>query len=229
MTSGSRETRRRLAAVIEKVLEHVSVDINRFRNRDPFKTLVAVILSQRTSRENVRAALREFEKRFNGISDVANADVKSIDKAIKRAGLWKQKAPRIKVIAQQLLKMGGLERILSLPYEEARDILSSMKGIGPKTADVYLMIMRRDPVFPVDTHIFRIMRRLGIADEKEDYETLRKKLESATPPENRMRAHLALIEFGRNICKARSPECKSCFLRNICPYGRKFLKEKQCG
>ncbi len=222
MASESRDMNKRLTTIIERVLEQIPVDLERFRSRDPFKTLVAVILSQRTSRENVRAALREFEKRFNSVSDVASADIKSIGKAIKRAGLWRQKAPRIKMIAKQLLKMGGLERILSLPYEEARKILSSMKGIGPKTADVYLMIMRRDPVLPIDTHIFRIMRRLGIADEKDDYEALRRKLESATPPEHRMRAHLALIEFGRTICKARSPRCQSCFLADICPYARRI-------
>lgn len=224
MTSPPQDLDKRLVVAIERVLEKIPVDVSAFRGRDPFKTLIAVILSQRTSRENVGAALREFEKRFRGISDVAEADVKAIGKAIKPAGLWRQKAPRIKSIAQQLLMMGGLERVLSLPYEEARALLSSMKGIGPKTADVFLMFARRDQVFPIDTHIFKIMRRLGVAGEKEGYESLKKKLESITPPERRMQAHLALIEFGRKICRARSPRCESCFLLDVCPYGMRVLR-----
>lgn len=213
----------RIAIAIERILDNIPVDVASFHEGDPFKLLIAVILSQRTSRENVRAALREFEAKFNEISDVARASVKEIGVAIRRAGLWKQKAPRIKKIARQLLEMGGLEMILRLPYEEARAKLSSMKGIGPKTADVFLMFTRGDPVFPVDTHISRIMRRLGVADDKDDYESLKKKLESATPPEKRMRAHVALIEFGREICTARSPKCLSCFLRDICYYGMKIV------
>lgn len=225
MTSPPLDEGERLATAIKKILEKIPVDMGGLQGGDPFKILVAVILSQRTTRENVRAALSEFERRFNSLSDVAEASIKEIGEAIRRAGLWRQKASRIKAIAKQLLKIGGLEKILSLPYEEARSVLSSMKGIGPKTADVFLMFMRGDPVFPVDTHISRIMHRLGVAGEKEGYESLRKKLESITPPEKRMQAHIALIEFGRKICTARSPKCPSCFLRDICLYGMGIVRE----
>lgn len=212
----------RLRIAIERILERISIDIYGFRNMDPFKTLIAVILSQRTSRKNVRAALKEFDERFKNISEVAEADVKVIGNTIKQAGLWRQKASRIKMIAQQLLKMGGLESILNLPYDVAKNTLLSMKGIGPKTADVFLMFTRGEPVFPVDTHISRIMRRLGVAGDRDGYESLRKKLESVTPPEKRMRAHIAFIEFGREICTAKSPKCPSCFLIDICQYGMKI-------
>ncbi|MCS7133127.1 MAG: endonuclease III [Nitrososphaeria archaeon] len=216
---------KRVAVAVERILKNITVDVVSFREGDPFKLLIAVILSQRTSRENVRAALRKFERKFNDISDVARASVREIGEAIRRAGLWKQKAPRIKKIAQQLLEMGGLEKILKLPYEEARVALSSMKGIGPKTADVFLMFTRGDPVFPVDTHISRIMHRLGVAGDRDGYEDLRRKLESVTPPEKRMQAHIALIEFGREICTARSPKCQSCFLIDICQYGMKIVEK----
>lgn len=218
MVSSISRADRRLSIAVERVLDNVPVDVSGLRGRDPFKALIAIVLSQRTSRENVEAALEEFEKRFNDISEVARADVAEIGEAIRRAGLWRQKAPRIKMIAQQLLEIGGLEKILALSYEEARNRLLSMKGIGPKTADVFLMFARGDPVFPVDTHISRIMRRLGVAGEKEGYESLKRKLESVTPPDKRMQAHIALIEFGRTICRAISPKCGSCFLRDICPY-----------
>lgn len=221
-------TSKRLATIIRKVLKEIPIDLSRFENRDPYETLVAVILSQKTNRQNVKEALRRFREKFRSIKEVAEASVDSIAEAIKPAGLWRMKAPRIKLIAEQLVNSGGgLEKILSLPYPEAKKVLSSMKGIGPKTADVYLMIIRRDPVFPVDTHIFRIMKRLGVADEKDDYESLRKKLERATPPEKRMKAHLALIEFGRTTCRARNPRCDECFLSKLCPSSGKFKKSSR--
>ena len=221
-------TSKRLATIIRKVLKEIPIDLSRFENRDPYETLVAVILSQKTNRQNVKEALRRFREKFRSIKEVAEASVDSIAEAIKPAGLWRMKAPRIKLMAEQLVNSGGgLEKILSLPYPEAKKVLSSMKGIGPKTADVYLMIIRRDPVFPVDTHIFRIMKRLGVADEKDDYESLRKKLERATPPEKRMKAHLALIEFGRTTCRARNPRCDECFLSKLCPSSGKFKKSSR--
>jgi len=162
--------------------------------------------------------LERFRERFKGVDEVAEASVREIGASIKPAGLWRMKAPRIRLIARQVLELGGLEKILELPYEDAKRVLSSMKGIGPKTADVFLMFMRGEPVLPVDTHIFRVMQRLGFAGEQDGYEGLRRKLEEATEPEKRIKAHLALIEFGREICVARNPKCHLCPLRGICKF-----------
>ena len=208
----------RVWRIIKTISDMYEIDLERFRRRKPFELLVAVILSQRTSRENVRKAMERFTRRFNDVEDVANARLREIEDAIRPAGIWRMKAIRIRKIARQLLKLeGGLDSILKKPYPEAKKILSSMEGIGPKTADVFLMAARDEPVLPIDTHIFRIMRRLGVADERDDYESLRLKLETATPPALRMKAHLALIEFGRNICRARNPRCLQCPLAEICP------------
>ncbi|OYT67821.1 MAG: hypothetical protein B6U65_02020 [Candidatus Wolframiiraptor sp. EX4484-121] len=208
----------RVWRIIKTISDMYEIDLERFRRRKPFELLVAVILSQRTSRENVRKAMERFTRRFNDVEDVANARLREIEDAIRPAGIWRMKAIRIRKMARQLLKLeGGLDSILKKPYPEAKKILSSMEGIGPKTADVFLMAARDEPVLPIDTHIFRIMRRLGVADERDDYESLRLKLETATPPALRMKAHLALIEFGRNICRARNPRCLQCPLAEICP------------
>ena len=212
----------RVWKIIKTVSDMYEIDLERFKRRKPFELLVSVILSQRTSRENVRKAMERFTRRFRSVEDVANARLREIEVAIKPAGIWKTKAARIKKIARQLVKLkGGLNSILKMPYPEARKILSSMDGVGPKTADVFLMAARNEPVLPIDTHIFRIMRRLGVADEGDDYESLRLKLERETPPAMRMKAHLALIEFGRNICRARNPRCSQCPLAEICPSRRK--------
>ena len=217
----------RIWKIIKTISDMYEIDLERFKHRRPFELLVSVILSQRTSRENVRKAMERFTQRFRNIEDVANARLREIETAIKPAGIWKMKAIRIKRMARQLLNLeGGLDSILKLSYQDAKRILSSMEGIGPKTADVFLMAARNEPVLPIDTHIFRIMRRLGVADEDDDYESLRAKLERSTPPELRMKAHLALIEFGREICRSRSPRCRECPLKNICPTGKELIKAK---
>jgi len=183
----------------------------------PFETLVSIILSQRTYWKNVKIAIERFDERFNGVEDVARASVKEIEEVIKPAGLYRVRARRIKNIAEDLVEKydGKTDKILNLPYDDARKKLTSIKGIGPKTADVFLMAIKGERVLPVDVHIFRIMKRLGIAGERDDYESLRAKLESAIPPEERMKAHLILIEFGRQICSA-NPKCEECPIRRYC-------------
>jgi endonuclease-3 len=184
----------------------------------PFETLVSIILSQKTYWKNVRTATRRFGQRFGGVKEVAEAGVEEIEEAIKPAGLYRMKAPRIKDITQDLVEKydGSLDEITRLPYPEARKRLISIRGIGPKTADVFLMAISGEPVLPIDVHIFRIMRRLGIADEKDDYERLRAKLEREIPSSERRRAHLALIEFGRRVCRPRQPKCSECPIRRYC-------------
>ncbi|MEM0329739.1 MAG: endonuclease III [Nitrososphaerota archaeon] len=217
----SNEMREKISMIVDRVIEMFRPDTARLRIDNPFHALVAIILSQKTSTRNVRAAMERFRARFSGAEAVASASLKSIQDAIKPAGLWRMKAPRIKLIARQIAdKNIDLEKVLSMPYPEARRILSSLKGVGPKTADVFLMFARDEQILPIDTHIFRVMRRLGIAGEREGYESLKSRLESVVEPEKRIQAHLALIEFGRKICAARNPRCSQCPFSKICPSSR---------
>ncbi|RLI92268.1 MAG: hypothetical protein DRO95_02720 [Candidatus Altiarchaeales archaeon] len=210
---------------LQKIMEILSkkYEINEWWERyTPFETLVGIILSQRTYWKNVKTATERFGERFNGVEDVAKASVKEIEKAIKPAGLYKVRARRIKNIAKDLVEKydGNLNKILNLPYDEAKKKLTSIKGIGPKTADVFLMAVRGEQVLPIDVHIFRIMKRLGIADERDDYESLRAKLESEISPEQRTKVHLILIEFGRRVCVARNPKCEGCPIKRYCEVGK---------
>ena len=206
---------------LQKIVKILSekYEINEWWERyTPFETLVGVILSQRTYWKNVKTAIERFAERFNRIEDVAEANVKEIEEVIKPAGLYKVRARRIKNIARDLIEKydGNLNKILDLPRDEAKKKLIAIEGIGPKTADVLLMAIKGEHVLPVDVHIFRIMRRLGIADEKDDYESLRAKLESEIPPAQRTKTHLILIEFGRRICRARNPKCEECPIKEYC-------------
>ena len=113
--------------------------------------------------------------------------MREIEKVIKLAGLYRIRARIIKNIAEDLVEKydGKINKILKLPYDEAKKKLTSIKGIGPKTADVFLMAIKGEQVLPIDVHIFRIMKRLGIAGERDNYESLRAKLESEIPPKQR--------------------------------------------
>ena len=207
-----------MGAKLQKIVEILSkkYEINEWWGRhNPFKTLVSIILSQRTHWKNVKTATERFDERFNGVADVAKADVKEIEEVIKPAGLYRIRARRIKNIAVDLVEKydGKMDKILMLPYDEAKKKLTSIKGIGPKTADVFLMAIKGEQILPVDVHIFRIMKRLGIASERDNYESLRAKLESKIPPKQRTKAHLILIEFGRRICRFRNPKCEDCQIR----------------
>ena len=183
-----------------------------------FETLASIILSQRTYWKNVKSATERFSGRFPSVEDVAKASLEEIEDVIKPAGLFRMRAPRIKSIAEELVKNynGNLDKIINLPYDEAKEKLTSIKGIGPKTADVFLMAVNGEQVLPVDVHIFRIMHRLGAADRRDNYETLRMKLEAEIPPDQRTKAHLTLIEFGRQICKAQNPRCSECTISGYC-------------
>ena len=187
-------------------------------NYTPFETLVSIILSQRTSSINVKSAMERFSRRFNGSQDVARTSIREIEEIIRPAGLHRMKSPRIRTIAEELARNydNSLDGIIRLPYAEAKAKLTSIKGIGPKTADVFLMSVRGENVLPVDVHIFRIMRRLGIAHKGDDYESLRAKIESEVSPQQRKPAHLILIEFGRQICRARNPRCGECPIGEYC-------------
>ncbi|MCL5290936.1 MAG: endonuclease III [Actinobacteria bacterium] len=186
----------------------------------PFEVLISTVLSQKTERRGTRRAFLHLKKGL-GINPtaLARADEDAIAELIKPAGLYRSKAPKIKAIALSVLELygGDLTAVLELPEQEARVRLMALPGVGPKTADVVLSFVARKAVLPVDVHIFRIAERWHAVGKEARYEEVRAALESAVPPEMRLAAHLALIEFGREICVARKPKCSICMVNAVCP------------
>jgi endonuclease-3 len=185
-----------------------------------FETLIHTILSQNTNDHNSDAAMRKLKQRYTiSPKALSKARVSEVIRCIRSAGLYRSKAPRIievsKIIARQY--RGQLSQILKLPYVQAKDKLTTLPGVGPKTADILLAFVARHAVIPVDTHIARISRRLGVVPENADYERIRLSLESLIPPRKRLRLHLSLIAFGRAICRAPRPRCEICPVSNFCP------------
>ncbi len=221
MNSTDVERARRIAKI---VLSRYYVSPGWVREYSLFELLVAVILSQRTYWKNTRRALERFRERFKDPRDVVEASIEEIAETIKPAGLYWEKARVIKQLAWEIVSGRiVLEDIVKLPYDEARRKLLGIRGVGLKTADVFLMLAGGHQIVPVDTHIARIAKRTGIVDEKAGYEEIRRVLEEAVQPEDRGRLHLALILFGRSICRPRKPRCRICPIREYCSY---WLRKK---
>jgi endonuclease III len=186
----------------------------------PFETLVSTILSQNTNDRNSDAAMRKLRKRYRITPEVlSKVKVRQLIPLIRSAGLYTSKAPRIKEVSRIIKEQygGRLAPILNLPYTEAKGKLMEMPGVGPKTADILLAFVAKNPVIPVDTHIARVTKRLGIAPANANYEKTRTSLEALIPPRDRVKLHLSIIAFGRAICKAPRPLCYICPINEWCP------------
>lgn len=187
-----------------------------YGDRDAFGCLVRTILSQNTSDVASQPAFDALIEGF-GESELAPALARAphaaIVDAIRPAGLYNQKSEVLQAAAQRVLdEWGGAAAfdryVAEKPPAEVRETLLSFAGVGPKTADCVLLFAGGRPgVFPVDTHVHRIYRRLGIAPPDADHETVRAILEASVPPEKCGFGHTATIQFGREYCTARRPCC----------------------
>jgi endonuclease-3 len=196
-------------------------------DNDPFKTLIVTIISQNTSDRNTAKAFENLSNKFKMTPEaLANAETDQIEECLKVGGLYKNKAKTIKQISKIILEEyhSDLEPILSLPLEEARETLMQLPGVGPKTADVMLLFCGERPTIPVDTHVNRVSKRLGLASADADYEAVREALQTTYNPKDYLAVHVLLISHGRKYCKARIPLCKECPIRMLCP--SRYLWEK---
>ncbi len=199
------------------------------RSGDPFRILVATILSQNTNDRNSKAALERLESKFKVKPEIlAEACLEELMEAIRPAGLQAQKAKTIKRVSSIIVNRygGKLDRILEKPLDKARDELISIPGIGPKTADVLLLFSSGFPTIPIDTHVMRVSRRIGLAPNSGDYETVRESLMRVFEPKDYLKAHLLLIKLGRTYCKSRKPQCLQCPIKKLCSYGGRIRSKK---
>ncbi|WP_336327762.1 endonuclease III domain-containing protein [Halovenus sp. HT40] len=201
-----------------------------FGGRPAFECLVRTILSQNTSDTASQPAHENLLDRYDDGGDLAEtlaaADHATLAETIQSAGLYNQKAKKIIGAADWVLDEYGSaeafnEFVTAGDPAEVRETLLSVDGVGPKTADCVLLFSGgRGGVFPVDTHVHRIARRMGLADPSADHEAVREALEATVPPEKCGFGHTAMIQFGRESCSARKPAClddpEACPLANLC-------------
>ncbi|KPV61466.1 MAG: G/T mismatches repair enzyme [Candidatus Bathyarchaeota archaeon BA1] len=190
--------------------------------KDPFRTLIVTVISQNTANKNTAKAFESLSSMFPITPEaLAKADVGQIEDAIRVAGLYRNKSRVIKELSRMVVERfhGSLDFIYSMHFEEARKTLLTIPGVGPKTADVVLLFCAERPTVPVDTHVNRVSKRLGLAPPSADYDGVRLALQSLYPPEEYLPIHILLIQLGRKYCKAWKPLCKVCVVSALCPSG----------
>ena len=189
-------------------------------NRDPFKTLIITIISQNTADRNTGKAFENLSNQFQITPEaLTNAETGKVEESLRVAGLYRNKAKAIKQVSRIIMEKfhGNLTQILSMPFEEARRTLLQLPGVGPKTADVVLLFCGEKPTVPVDTHVNRVSKRLGLAPKNGDYEAVRKSLQLLYEQKDYSAIHVLLILLGRKYCKARNTLCKQCPVNMLCP------------
>jgi endonuclease-3 len=193
------------------------------RAADPLDELVLTVLSQHTSDLNAERAFADLRSTFATWDDVGATPADRVADAIRSGGLANTKAPRIQAILREVHEREGgydLTRLRGLSDADARTYLTSLPGIGPKTAAVVLSFALGRDTIPVDTHVHRTTRRLGMVPPKASAERADRLLHDLVPDGLRTPLHVGLIRLGREICKAPTPLCRQCPLLDLCPTGR---------
>jgi endonuclease-3 len=188
---------------------------------DPLDVLIETILSQSTTRINSQRAFDSLKQRFADWGQARRARRATIEAAIHCGGLAEQKSQRIKQLLTDIYERQGsldLSFLCTAPLAEAREFLSRLKGVGPKTIACTLLFACNRPVFPIDVHIFRIARRLGLIPERSSDQAAHSLMEAMIPPAQYYETHMNLIKHGRTICRPQNPACERCCLIDYCQY-----------
>ena len=191
----------------------------RWTKIDGVSELVSTILSQNTNDGNRDLAYTRLRARFATWEIVRDAPIEGVIDAIRPAGLANQKGPRIQAALQRITAERGrlnIDFLADLPVDEARAWLTSINGIGPKTAAIVLLFCYDKPAFPVDTHIHRLAGRLGLIGPKVTADQAHDIMLRLCPDHQYGAFHINIIRHGREVCHARGPECERCPLQDVC-------------
>ena len=175
-----------------------------------YEFLIAVMLSAQTTDKSVNQATAVLFKKYRTVEELANADVGDVAFIIRHLGMYQVKAKNVVKIAQILVNQYGGK----VPNDP--EALVAMPGVGNKTKNCVLGELYKAPLLAVDTHMQRVAKRLGIADEKDSVEKIEQKYMSIIPKERVVKTNHQIIWFGRYFCKALSPECANCKLKDFC-------------
>jgi endonuclease-3 len=190
-------------------------------HRDPLSELVRTILSQNTSDVNSNRAFSRLRARFPQWEQLLGAGVEEIVEAIRPGGLGRIKAPRIQAALRAILEQRGdldLSFLKDVEIHKARAWLESLDGVGPKTAACVLLFSLERPVLPVDTHVLRVSRRVGLIDAGTSAEKAHDVLGGMLPEDAIYDFHVNMVAHGRQVCHAQRPLCDVCVIAPHCDY-----------
>ena len=212
--------RRRVRAIARRLERHFG-QLSPPRRTDPLDELVLTVQSQHTSDLNSERAFAALRDRYPTWDEVVRAPTAELADTIRSGGLANTKAARIQAILREIHGREGrydLSRLRRRSDEEIREYLSSLPGVGPKTAAVVIAFAFGRETIPVDTHVHRVATRLGLVP-KTSAERAQRLLEASVPDDLKTPMHVGLIGLGREICKAGRPRCEDCPLYELCPTG----------
>ncbi|MBU0685991.1 MAG: endonuclease III [Thermoplasmatota archaeon] len=187
----------------------------------PLDTLVEAILSQNTTDKNSGRAFRKLKDAYPKWERMLGEDSREVAKIIRSGGLAGIKAARILDALEFINRERGaldLDFLRDMEPDEAEAWLGQMKGVGPKTRSIVLLFALGMPAFPVDTHIHRVTRRLGLIGSKTTREQAQEELAKLVPREEFYNFHIDIIEHGRAVCQARKPKCNFCKISQLCDF-----------
>ncbi len=190
---------------------------------NPLDELIYIVLSGASIEKNYSSAYLNLKGKYRKWEDLANARIRDIYRLIKHAGLGHKKAKIIKGIVRQLRLTKGRVSLRYLKYlsqEDAINDLLSFPGVDLKSAKCVLMYSLYRPVFPIDTHASRILRRIGFLDPNLSFMKANTRLESLIPNSIKYDLHVNLIALGRDACSVVSPDCHHCCINDYCHYGK---------
>ena len=194
---------------LDKLYPNAHCELN---HRNNFELLVAVVLSAQTTDERVNSVTPILFKKYPDANKLAKAKLKDVETIIKPIGLYHNKAINIIKLSNELNERFNGE------VPSNREDLESLSGVGRKTANVVLNNCFDYPAFAVDTHVSRVSKRLGIAEDEDDVNQIEEKLMNYFPKDKWGKLHHQFIFFGRYKCKAIKPDCSDCPLKKICNY-----------
>ncbi|MGF1610566.1 MAG: endonuclease III [Kiloniellales bacterium] len=204
----------------DRLAEAIPIPKGELEFINPYTLLVAVVLSAQATDVSVNKATAPLFKRVDTPRKMLQLGEAGLKDYIKSIGLYNSKAKNIITLSQLLIERHGG----AVPAD--RDALEALPGVGRKTANVVMNIAFQHPTIAVDTHIFRVCNRTGLAPGKTPL-AVELKLEKVTPPHRKLHAHHWLILHGRYVCKARKPDCPRCVVRDLCAYKAKTTVESE--
>jgi endonuclease-3 len=217
--------RRRVRAIHRRLIKRFG-PLEPPRATDPLEELILTVLSQHTSDANAERAFGALRARYPTWDQVTRARTAALADVIRSGGLANTKAPRIQTILREIREREGafdLSWLRGASDVDATEYLRSLPGVGPKTAAVVLAFALGRAAIPVDTHVHRVSKRLGLVPAKSTAEAAQRLLQELVPEPLRVELHVGLITLGREICKAGRPHCEKCPLNDICPTAPLFL------
>ncbi|MGH2883362.1 MAG: endonuclease III domain-containing protein [Solirubrobacteraceae bacterium] len=221
MTSWKRPTRRRVRAIRDRLRLVYGVPLAKPHGH-PIAELILTVLSQSTNDRNRDVAYLALRERFPSWEEVRDAPVDVVEEAIRPGGISKVKSARIKSILRAITDTapGGelsLDWLVELSVPDAQSYLTSLPGVGRKTAACVLLFALGMRDVPVDTHVSRVGMRLGLFRPGAPFEEMHDEMLALTPPGEELEFHLNLLRHGRRTCHARRPDCAGCALQRMCP------------